>query len=195
MSIFRSRVTAVVAGAATVVALGATGAVAGDLIGSKDVQDDSLRGVDVHNGSLGFRELNDYTKDRINRPGPQGEQGEPGQDGADGNANPSAAGAGYTQVWAPNSFGESIQKCPAGEYVTGGGYSMWGGYPTNGSYDLGGENLDIEVTVSAPYIKGDYVPISDTDSRFYADQWVVRGFNHGDTEQIVRAWVLCAPVS
>jgi hypothetical protein len=71
---------------------------------------------------------------------------------------------------------------------------MWGGYPTNGGYDLGGENLDIQITVAAPYIKGEYVPISSTDSRFFADQYVVRGFNHGDTDQIVRAWALCAPI-
>ena len=51
--------------------------------------------------------------------------------------------------------------------------------------------------MSAPYVNsdGDYVPISDTDSRFYADRWVVRGYNNGDTEQIVRAWALCAAAS
>jgi hypothetical protein len=72
---------------------------------------------------------------------------------------------------------------------------MWGGYGgTHDSYDLGGQNTDIQVTVSAPYFKGEYVPV-DEAGNFRADQWVVRGFNHGATDQIVRAWVVCASIA
>ena len=50
MSLLNSRITAVVAGSVLVVALGATGAVAGDLIDSGDIRDGSLRSVDLHGG-------------------------------------------------------------------------------------------------------------------------------------------------
>jgi collagen triple helix repeat protein len=125
-------------------------------------------------------------------PGQDGKDGQDGQDGEDGVAN-LITGAAYTDVWAPNSFGESIEECPDGQYAIGGGFSTWGGYGTHPSYDLGGENLDIQVTLSAPYFRGAYEPV-DEAGNFRADQWVVRGFNHGDSEQIVRAWVNCADV-
>lgn len=101
------------------------------------------------------------------------------------------AGAGYTDVWEAGTFGESIETCPAGQYALGGGFSTFGGYGgTHDGYDLGGMNRDIEVTVSAPYFKGDYVPV-DAGGNFRADQWVVRGFNGGTEDQVVRAWVIC----
>lgn len=191
--------------------LGAGGtAVATGLIGSDDIKDDSLRSMDLKDGKgVGEVDLKPGLKAKVNAvgtgeegpagpqgpAGPRGATGSDGEDGQDGaDAGISAAGAGYTSTWEADSYGETIETCAEGEYVTGGGYSMWGGFPTHGGYDLGGENLDIQVTVSAPYISGAYVPISDTDSRFFADQFVVRGFNHGDTDQIVRAWALCAPI-
>jgi hypothetical protein len=146
------------------------------------------------------------------RPGPQGapgaagekgdkgDKGDPGQQGpagADGTANPSAAGAGYETIWlADGNIHETVETCAEGEYVTGGGFSTFGGAGLTPTKDLGGDNPDIQITVSAPYVNSDadYVAISDTDSRFYADRWVVRGYNNGDTEQVVRAWALCAPL-
>jgi hypothetical protein len=103
-------------------------------------------------------------------------------------------GASYTSTWAAHSFGETIETCPDGSYAIGGGYSAWGGFGgQHDGYDLGGQNTDIQVTVSAPYFKGDYEPV-DEGGNFRADQWVVRGFNHGDADQIVRAWVVCMKV-
>ena len=127
-------------------------------------------------------------------PGDCGPAGPAGKDGDDGFGQ-LAAGAGYTTTWQAGEFGETIESCPEGEYVTGGGYSTWGGFSSHPGYDLGGENTDIQVTVSAPYFPGAYEPISETDSRFLPTQWVVRGFNNGDTDQIVRAWVICAPAA
>jgi hypothetical protein len=50
MSLLNNRITAVVAGSVLVVGLGATGAVAGDLIDSGDIRDGSVRSVDLHGG-------------------------------------------------------------------------------------------------------------------------------------------------
>jgi hypothetical protein len=50
MSVLNNRITAVLAGSALVVGLGATGAVAGDMIGSGDIRDGSIRGVDLREG-------------------------------------------------------------------------------------------------------------------------------------------------
>lgn len=172
-------------------------------VGSVDVRDSSLKTADIKDGQVKITDLDPVlakslanlilnpSKAQDGAAGPKGDKGEAGTNGTngqDGTSNPSAAGAGYTSTWAAHSAGQTVQKCRAGEYVTGGGYSTWGG-----EYDLG-NNPDIQVTVSAPYIQGEYEPISDSDSRFYADQWVVRGYNNGDTDQVVRAWVLCAPL-
>lgn len=50
MSLLNNRIAAVVAGSVLVVGLGATGAVAGDLIDSGDIRDGSVRGIDLHGG-------------------------------------------------------------------------------------------------------------------------------------------------
>lgn len=211
-----SRTIAFIGATVVVIALATTGgAVAGSLVGSSDIKDNSIQSRDLKDGQgVGERDLKPGLAAKVNKTGTAGEQGpagpkgdtgaqgpagpkgDPGTDGADGTSNPSAAGAGYSTTWAANSYGETIETCDEGEYVTGGGYSTWGGFNDDNSKDLGGGNLDIQITVAAPYVASDaaYVPISDTDSRFYADRYVVRGFNHGDTDQIVRAWALCAPL-
>jgi hypothetical protein len=50
MSVLKNRISAVVAGSAVLVALGATGAVAGNLIGSADIRDGGVHRVDLGNG-------------------------------------------------------------------------------------------------------------------------------------------------
>jgi hypothetical protein len=208
------RSLAVVA-AATVIALAAGGgAVAGSLITSKDIQDKTITSADLHknsvktqkvkDGSLRLSDLNQKANDAIKKGGPQGPAGPAGATGPQGPKGPkgssagiSAAGSGYDTVWpADGQVHETVETCAAGEYITGGGFSTFGGAGLSPTKDLGGDNPDIQITVSAPYIASDsaYVPISDTNSRFYADRWVVRGYNNGSTEQVVRAWALCAPL-
>jgi hypothetical protein len=126
--------------------------------------------------------------------GPQGPKGEPGVDGKDGVSN-LTTGAHYKTTWAAGQPGETITECPEGAYAIGGGFSTFVGFHgMHDGYDLGGTNEDIQVTVSAPYFKGDYVPVNDGGA-FRADQWVVRGYNNGTTDQVVRAWVICAKVN
>ncbi|HET7195074.1 MAG TPA: hypothetical protein VFI99_08790 [Nocardioides sp.] len=212
MSVLKNRISAVVAGSAVLVAIGATGAVAGTLITSHQIEDGTIRSVDVKDESLRVADLRPGAVDKLSGSegaqgavgpqgapglqGPQGEQGPQGDQGEQGGPGVSnlIVGAGYTETWAANSYGESIEECPDGQYAIGGGYSTFGGYQTHPGYDLGGENRDIQVTVSAPYFKGDYVPV-DEAGNFRADQWVVRGYNNGDTDQVVRAWVVCANVA
>ena len=120
--------------------------------------------------------------------GKDGAPGKDGQDGVDGVSN-LIAGAGYTDVWQPGTeLQTSIEKCPDGQYAIGGGWSQFGG-----DKDLGGQNSAIQVTVSAPYFEGEYKPV-DEAGHFRPTEWVVKGFNTGDKEQVVRAWVTCADV-
>ena len=206
-----------VAVAAIVLTSGGTAAVAGSLISSNDIKDETIKSEDIKDNGVKARDLADGLlakvtdgavgatgpagKDGLDgAQGPKGDPGAPGQAGKDGKDGKDGVtnlitGAGYTDVWEAGSYGESLSECPEGQYALGGGYSTWGGFNgTNDGYDLGGTNLDIQVTVNAPYFAGEYVPVDDAGN-FRADQWVVRGFNHGTTDQIVRAWVNCATVN
>ncbi len=123
--------------------------------------------------------------------GPMGPQGPKGDKGAPGLSN-LIAGAGYTDTWVGDG-GASLQtargECPAGQYALGGGFSTWGG-----DKDLGGDNKNIQVTVSAPYFEGEYIPV-DEAGNFRPTEWVIKGYNNGTTDQIVRPWVVCATVN
>jgi hypothetical protein len=180
MRLMRNRTTAVVVGAAAIVALSATGSVAGQLIGSAGIKDDSVRSIDIKDETVKLKDLRPSAVNKLH-----------GKD----DVTSLAAGAGYAgwpennphhEKWAANSYGETVQKCPAGEYVTGGGFSQQGG-----ADDLGGMTRGVEILVSAPYVDT-YVPISEADSRFRATKWVVRGYNNTDAPVDVRAWVVCA---
>lgn len=81
---FKSAFAAVAASALLVTLGGVGGAVAGDLVTSRDIQNDTIRSIDVKDGGLGLRDLNGFTKNRINQPGPAGEDGADGRDGKDG---------------------------------------------------------------------------------------------------------------
>lgn len=159
-----------VIGVAILLIVGGIGsATAATLITSHQIQNGTIRVADLRPGAV----------DRLS--------------GSDGDVT-TIVGAGYNSVWKAGEFGETIETCPAGQTAIGGGYSTFGGYGTHPGYDLGGENTDIQVTVSAPYFAGEYQPI-DEAGNFRADQWVVRGKNTGTTDQVVRAWVVCAPLA
>jgi hypothetical protein len=220
--IARSRVAAVAVGSLVVMGLGAGGAVAANTIGSQDIRNQSIRGIDVaagtidaselrnrgingpdigmdtigrpqlRPGSVGANQISPHVMDRINK---SAEDGKPGEDGV-ANVN---AGANYEHTW-PGDNGESlntiIQKCPDGQVATGGGYSTWGGSDVNEGgtpYDLGGDNKNIQVTVSAPYTEEAYDP-DKYGGNIRPTEWIVKGYNNGSTDQVVRAWVVCADV-
>ena len=83
MKLWRSRTSAVAAGVLGLAVMSGGGvAVAGGLIGSGDIKDDSIRSRDLHDGGVRYRDLGDRVQARVDTPGPQGEPGVDGQDGA-----------------------------------------------------------------------------------------------------------------
>jgi hypothetical protein len=202
--ILRSRVAAVSIGALVVVGLGAGGATAAGMIDSGDIRNNSVEQTDLARDSVGKSELKDnavgpryLTDGLLAQIAKGGEKGEPGKPGDPGISNlivgSGYAGLGAHDYWEPHSYGETIETCPDGQYAIGGGYSQDASTGGDGKYDMGGRS-DVQVTVSAPYFKGDYEPVDDAGN-FRADQWVVRGYNNGDTRVDVRAWVVCANVA
>ena len=192
---------AVGASVVCLLAVGTGGAVAQSLVTSKDIKDGTVRVKDMREGAV----------KQFSKPGPAGEdgaQGVAGKDGAQGVAGKDGkdgapglsnlivgsgyAGLGAHDYWAADSYGETIEECPEGQNAIGGGFSQDGSTGGDGKYDLGGE-ADVQITVSAPYFRGEYVPVDDAGN-FRADQWVVRGYNHSDQPVDVRAWVVCADV-
>lgn len=150
MNLFKSRTSAVVAGAAVLaLAGGGSVAIADQMIGSQDVR----------NGSLGMRDFNDHTKDKINAQaatgeatvgergpaGPQGEQGEKGEKGEPGapGANGKNGVSGYeVRTWnytkgEDSDMGANYSgvgggaiatvACSAGKAALSGGYWFKGG--------------------------------------------------------------------
>ena len=176
-----------------VVAVGAGGASAAKLVGSADIRDGAVHRVDLSDGVN--KALDTNGKNGVD--GKAGANGKDGKNGKDGVSH-LIVGAGYAGLgghdyWAPNSYGETIEQCPTGQYAIGGGFSQDASTGVDGKYDLGGK-ADVQITVSAPYFAGDYQPV-DEAGNFRADQWVVRGYNNTDRQVDVRAWVVCADAS
>jgi hypothetical protein len=66
--IFRSRTAAVTAGAAVlVVASGAGGAIAASMVTSADIQNDTIRSVDIHDGGVHLNDLSSWVQGQLNR--------------------------------------------------------------------------------------------------------------------------------
>lgn len=185
--------------AAAAFAIGGTGtAVAAKLITGDDIARNTITQRNLAADSVGKPQLKEGVLAGITGPaGADGQDGADGTDGADGKDGKDGvsnliAGAGYTNTWVGDS-GATLQtareECPAGQYALGGGFSTFGG-----DKDLGGDNKNIVVTVSAPYFEGEYVPVDDAGN-FRPTEWVVKGYNNGDTDQVVRAWVTCATIA
>lgn len=193
MNIRKNRVAAVAVGAVVLVGFSSMGAVAGTMITGAQIKDQTVRSNDIATGGVGTSEVRDasiLTRD-LSQDTIDSLKGQAGKDGKNGVTN-LIAGAGYGTTWAGDN-GANLQtvreECPAGQYALGGGFSTWGG-----DKDLGGDNGNIQVTVSAPYFEGAYVPVDDAGN-FRPTEWVVKGYNNGAKDQIVRAWVTCAKVN
>jgi hypothetical protein len=82
MSIVRSRVGAVAVGAVLVVGLGSATAVAGDLIRSGDIKDNSIKSVDIKDNTLTLDDISTGAEKALQGQrgpkGPKGPKGEPG---------------------------------------------------------------------------------------------------------------------
>jgi hypothetical protein len=108
-----------------VILAGAGSAAAGSLITSAQVQNNSLKSVDVKNKSLKLRDLGPGARTKLKgETGPQGPQGEPGQGGSGG----PAAISGYEQVSQATDANGSVKsitvECPAGKKALSAGASV-----------------------------------------------------------------------
>lgn len=156
---------------------------------------DSVTSWAIKDGGVKQADLAPWVQRQIGKAGTQGPAGEAGQDGQTGPQGPKGdpglsnvtAGADYSHTWPAHSGKQTIvSQCPEGQYAISGGFSTFGG-----DRDLGGDNQDIQVTVSAPFFEGDYKPVDDAGD-FRPTEWVIEGFNNGDKAQVVRGWVVCA---
>lgn len=208
--------TAVIGAAALVAALGATGtAVAGNLVGSPEIRDNSIRTADVHDGALrsrdvkdgalGYRDLNGYTQRLIAQPGPAGADGEDGRDGTDGARGPQGP-TGATGPQGPQGpAGAKGDTGPAGTDGTDGvsGYHIegpearWsnGAGTTVAACPAGKSAIGGGFTVEG--IRGGTATVTSSApvyvSQTQASGWAVKGTATGEAN--VKAWAICATVN
>jgi hypothetical protein len=150
--------------------------------------------------------------------GPQGPKGDPGTPGLQGEAGPPGTpglanvesdgpspgttdlstlpeqGANSTAKWVGDA-GATLQRswvqCAPGKTAIGGGYSR--GEETPATL----KNLQVLTSSPAQIKDGELVtePIEgDAAQSIRPNGWLVEGFNNGDTELVVRPWVICAEV-
>lgn len=180
---------------------------------SRNIADNSLYARDLHAGSVTTSEVRDGTllsndfsdeakaalkgekgdkgdQGEQGPAGPQGERGEQGPQGEPGVAGIETDGP-YNNNWVGDQ-GATLQtatvNCAPGKTAIGGGYSVYGGADDNTPSAEDGHN--IQVIASYPYTT-DYQPVNDRGS-FEADQWIVKGYNNGTKDLVVRPWVVCA---
>ncbi len=203
MSFIKSRTSAVVAGAA-VLALATGGSVA--------VADQMIGGRDIKNGSVGMRDFNQFTKNKINRtgkPGPQGDRGPVGPRGPEGERGPAGApglqglkGAdgtdgtdgtdGVSGAYTAKPTSQIVAIEP-GEAATATATCSAGKRALSGGYKVDGNNTNrVYITRNQP--AGEYLNADGTEATnagmFTA--WEVRAFN--DTNNVVHLQpaVVCA---
>jgi hypothetical protein len=181
MSLLKNRISAVVAGSAVIVALGATGAVAGTLITSAQIQDGTIHGRDL-NPNLKERALSDSAVTDVEADGPY-----PGETVLQEGSNSTSkvtAGGGLQTVWV---------ACPEGQVALGGGFTL--------AADAGKAAAEaVTVQESAPTQVENgaivYNPVAgDPDGSFLPNAWSVTAANDGASDVVVRPHVICATVA
>ena len=150
-------------------------AVAGALITSANVKNNSLTGIDIKNESLGTKDVKNGSllpKDfkagvlpagqqgPVGPPGPPGSQGNPGQNGI----------SGLEVVYETSAMNSDTEKvvtasCPAGKKVVAGG-----GYAFNLTYPA-----EVSIVASFPFNGSSWrVVTHETDA--YAPGWLARTY-------------------
>lgn len=181
------RAGAVIGSAAVLVTLGGVGgAVAAGQIGSPDIRDGGVHGVDIHNHAITSSKL---------APGVLGKVLHHLEaDGPYPGLTQLTQGANSTQLWMGDS-GATLQQswvmCAPGKSAVGGGFGQWDYAP-----DVV-KNLQVVTSVPATIVEGKIVdtPIpGDPDQSIKPNGWVVEGFNNNatGTDVSVRPWVICA---
>ena len=220
------RVGAVMAGASVLVILGGVGgAVAGTLITSANIADETIKARDigpgavtrseVRDGSLGVGELSTRVQTELAQHAQNGTNGTDGVAGLESDgARPGATqladnpgqGANSTEVWTAgpaSAFHTSWVACPEGKTALGGGFSRdtETGAAVKGLQVVTSSPAQIDPTLTDdPATPADerivYTPIEgDAAGSFVPNGWIVEGFNNANTDLIVRPWVICATVN
>lgn len=174
------KIIALIVAAALLAIGGASGAVAGTLITSRQIEDGTIQGRDL-TPNLKDRVLADTGLSGVTTDGPY-----PG-------ATNLVHGDNSTSEWATSGLQTSWVQCAEGETAIGGGFSRG---------DAGGyDHLNIVSASPALIRNGEVISISgvgleaetvNEDWAYVPNGWVVEGFNHGEVSQIVRPHVVCA---
>jgi hypothetical protein len=163
------------------------GAVAASLITSADIKNQTIRSADIHadgvgkseirDEAVGYRELTGAARDRI-------------ADLASAGLSHLVTDGTYDNTWTGDE-GATLQtatvKCDPGYFATGGGFSG------NFGVDDTGTEADSALQVIASYPYADNLAPVNSRGSIRATKWVVRGFNNGVDDLVVRPWVICAP--
>ncbi len=138
----RKNVAAVAAGALIIVGLGATGAVAGQMVGSKQIKEDAVKSRHINDGAVKEKDLSKSVQSKLAATGEKGDKGDKGDAGEQGPAGP----AGQVEIFH--------QAMAAGTKIANVG----------GSINTNNTNLNTQLTL-AP---GTY--LVTVDGSFFADE-------------------------
>jgi hypothetical protein len=193
MSLLNNRITAVVAGSVLVVGLGATGAVAGTLVTSAQIENGTIRSADVQDGNLRVKDL---------RPGAVNKfRSDSGVTDVTADGPYAADALGATQ---PNSATDvpahSVRtvwtSCADGMVAISGGHRFG---LANESFGPSSFVDGLTVNASEPAYEEGGVLVNSYQSQaqvtpqggFEPNAWAVTVQNDSDTDQAVRAYVVC----
>jgi hypothetical protein len=222
----RGRVAVTVgATAALLLGLGGIGgAVAADLIGSKDIKNNSIRSADVKDGGLGVQDLSQQARNELSTPGsggadgkngaagpkgdtgprgPAGPRGEPGPKGEPGDDGVSGLQAiqETSDTWPVDPDPDAVPPVRSQQQqlvvkCASGKVALGGGWRAD--YDPGqtdGSELGREVLISASYpARVSGGNAVPADSDRKPNAWVIEGFNETEEDVTVDAFVVCADV-
>ena len=145
MKYVKNKAVIVAVGVVTAATIAAGGATAASLVGSKDIKNDSIRSVDVHNGTLGVEDMNGTVQDLLKRTGAPGPKGDTGPAGAVG---PAGAAGPKGDTGAPGPTGSQGPVGPAGAKGDKGDSGLAGAYYSVAFYDVGDTNAGAIATVA-----------------------------------------------
>ena len=199
---FLNRKTLALAGAAAaLVAVGSTGtAVAGSLIGSSDIENESVRSVDLKDGTVRAHDLSKRVNGMLAKvdtpatPGAKGPQGPQGVKGDSGLLNAFYATAYYN---AGNTNAGAIASVACDSDPTKTGYTAIAGGAQVTGLDAGANSRNTPVSSSFP---GRMDWTTNTPRANRLDGWIVQfGGNAGAVSdrapEKVKVWALCVPTT
>lgn len=170
-----------------------TGAIAGSLVGSADVRNDSLRSVDLKNGSaVGEDDLRPALKAKVNAVG-TGEQGPAGAAGATGpqgiagaNGTDGLDGAVYRSLTYTNGGGGSATVACADDNTVSQTYTAVAGGVQGGTVETQDDGFVVNSSFPGRMDWDAGVPKADR-----LDGWIILG--NGQYTSTLTVWALCVP--